>query len=249
MIKWFRRIKISLWFIPYIILLQFIPVLKITLWIFMIVLIHELSHILMAYLFGYYSESITIYPFGISARIKDIEYMNIYHAILIVLAGPLSHIIMISILNGACHLGMISLVFYDYLLMVNQSMLIFNLITIYPMDGGRLLQMWLQLFFTYQKANRIMYQISILFAIIMILIMKHFMITFMMIHLIIHNIKCLKHDYIQCYEFYRYRLKHPMSYPYRFHDKNDLYRGCMNVIMNDHFFFYEKQWINYKLNR
>lgn len=215
----------------------------------MIVLIHESAHLLIAKLLGYQYQKIMIYPFGLAATIKDIEYMNMYHELFIVIVGPLSHILMNMILIVALKYQLISFAFFDYLTMINYSMMVFNALPIYPLDGGRILQILMQIFFTYYKANLYVCYISIILLVLFGIYLHHPMIYMIVIHLIIQNLLFKKQLYYQLICFYEYRLKHPFTYPYIYHEHNDLYRGCMNVIKCEKGYRYENEWLKFKLNR
>ena len=60
--------SISILWLPYLFLLRIVPMQKIVLYIFMMLTIHELAHILIARLFHYPIRKIIIYPFGLLFR-------------------------------------------------------------------------------------------------------------------------------------------------------------------------------------
>ena len=91
------------------------------------VTIHETAHILMAGIWGLKTEKVIVTPIGETAIIKGIESIHIIKKLLIVMIGPMT-----SILIGILTEGMIS----D----INMIIGLFNLIPIYPLDGGRILQ-------------------------------------------------------------------------------------------------------------
>lgn len=245
-----NNIKLSKWFIVYAIALILNPLwFKLSSWIFMIIFFHESLHLLVAYLLGYKHQNIIIYPFGLCATIKDIDYMNIYHELLIIIVGPLSHLLMNLVITLFYNYHVISFAFFDYLTMVNYSMMIFNSLPIYPLDGGRLLQILFQIFFTYQKANLYVYYISMILLVVFGLFLHKPMIYMIVVHLLLQNIAFKKQLYYQTICFYEYRMKHPFKYPYVYHEHNDLYRGCMNVIKDEFGYRYENEWLKYKLNR
>lgn len=89
-------------------------------------LIHELAHILVAIILKAKVTEIIFLPFGLNAR-----YQNIYNNkkdILISMAGPIVSLILSLILKSETHKYM------------NAIICIFNLLPIYPLDGGKILK-------------------------------------------------------------------------------------------------------------
>lgn len=104
--------------------------------IFIAILLHEMSHAYVATKKGYRVHGIEIGLFSGSASIDS--NMHERDAIPITAAGPLSNLILYFI--GF----MISFVytnqFINAFMMVNMFLFIFNILPIYPMDGGRMLR-------------------------------------------------------------------------------------------------------------
>lgn len=175
-------VEISLWFL---ILFLWLPV-SYVIAIFISVLIHEMAHAYVADMKGWKVFGIKVDLFTGSAAVDT----NIPEkdAIPVVAAGPLSNLI----------LAVISIPFYSYLININPViddfmlnlffiniiMFIFNILPIYPMDGGRLLKDFL---FIKMKSNRrlakkISGYVSLIFSVALLLysisIMAFFMILF-----------------------------------------------------------------------
>ena len=85
--------SISILWLPYLFLLRIVPMQKIVLYIFMMLTIHELAHILIARLFHYPIRKIIIYPFGLAAQISYIGYGSLIKETLILAAGPFTHML------------------------------------------------------------------------------------------------------------------------------------------------------------
>lgn len=96
---------------------------------YMFIIMHELSHMIMALLLNVDVEEITLLPFGASAKYKG--NIPLWKEFLIAIAGPLaSFIFAIAYQNNTYW-------------MVNIVIVIFNLYPIYPLDGGRILRVFL----------------------------------------------------------------------------------------------------------
>ncbi len=106
---------------------------------FCVVLIHELSHLVVAVLVGADVKSIIILPFGMTLRLSGDIVRYPKKEILIALAGPLSNAIMLAIAglflkNHADDLNFLLFV------IINWSVLLLNLVPVPPLDGGRIMR-------------------------------------------------------------------------------------------------------------
>lgn len=108
---------------------------------FLTAFFHELFHIAAIKLTGNHFKKIVLEPFGISAIISDISFFNSKKEMFISLAGPFFNFIaafLLYILNDY-----IKIQNTKYLITLNLSMGIFNLIPALPLDGGRFLRAYL----------------------------------------------------------------------------------------------------------
>jgi len=96
--------------------------------IFVAVLVHELAHTAVAKKLNHYVEHVYLDVFNGAAAI-DTTYSPYNQTILIVAAGPLSNLVLWFI---GSYLGL------DIFAQVNMFLFIFNILPIYPMDGGRI---------------------------------------------------------------------------------------------------------------
>ena len=110
----------------------------------------------MAYVFRFEIHKIEILPFGAYLSLKDFYFQPIWKEICVVLAGLCSHIFI--------YLGIKLLfdgIYQDYLLTMNMFVFAFNLLPIYPLDGGRVLGLLLQSVMDLKKALLMTLKISI----------------------------------------------------------------------------------------
>ncbi len=135
-------------------------------------IIHELGHVIAGLILKFKPEEIRITPVGlqVSFSIDSIEYnekvnrakvLNIKKAI-IALAGPMTNLSISSIviLFGMFYKEIQYTYIYQVVIYANLLIALFNLIPIYPMDGGRVLKEVLHIIFGKKKAYKVTYIIS-----------------------------------------------------------------------------------------
>lgn len=105
--------------------------------VFIAVLIHELAHTYVARKLNYYVSEIYLDIFHGAARIDTASQFRHKHNLMITSAGPLSNIVLFFII----FLLMIpfpDVKFLQDMKLVNLVLFFFNILPIYPMDGGRI---------------------------------------------------------------------------------------------------------------
>ena len=153
------RFRIDLKIFIFLIIFYFTKQIEIYAMIMIFALIHELGHLLAGLLMGMKPEKIELMPFGVSIsfKIKVEEYnkkikkgnMLEIKKILVALAGPLTNFIIIIIASN------INIDLFKALIIIytNFLIMIFNLLPIYPLDGGRILKGILHINFGIQKSE------------------------------------------------------------------------------------------------
>ena len=122
--------------------------------IMILCIIHELGHVVMGLIMGLKIEKIEIMPFGLSVSFKinvddynkKIRKGNILHLkkIAIAAAGPFTNFIMLLIvIHTNINLKIVS---NEILAYANALIMLFNLLPIYPLDGGRILKEFISIF-------------------------------------------------------------------------------------------------------
>jgi Zn-dependent protease len=107
------------------------------------IVLHELGHALMARRYGIGTADITLYVFGGVARLERMP-RSAGPELLIALAGPAVNFAIVLALaaftNLAALLGISAPEFLSIVLVLNLGLGLFNLLPIFPMDGGRVLR-------------------------------------------------------------------------------------------------------------
>lgn len=239
------KIRISLWWILFLPFMILSHMGKTLLFLFLMLSIHEVAHMMVARYFHYPIRSIIIYPFGLCAQMPTMGMGSVWQEMAIVAAGPLTHLLFpcfFAWLN-ACHL--LSSAYTDYLCYLNTSILIFNLLPIYPLDGGRLVQSFYHLFFRYRTAQHLTYLTSL----INLTMLFHYRIIttasawLVMGFLLFQIVMCWKNIAYDRIVFYHYRRDHPPKGRLRANRKEDLFRANTNMMKSEHGWMLEDEWL------
>ena len=110
---------------------------------------------------------IYIYPLGGISKFNMLLNDYIWKELLILLAGPLTQNIAYIILIN---------IFYrdrEVILIYHLSILIFNLLPIYPLDGGRIVNLLFNIFIPYKKSLQLIVKISYITTLIIFIIQKN----------------------------------------------------------------------------
>ena len=147
-------LKIDLKIFIFFVLFYLTKQIKLYATIMVLCIIHELGHVVMGLIMGLKIEKIEIMPLGLSVSFKlniddynkKIKKGNILQLkkIAIAGAGPLTNLIMLLIvLYTNINLKIVS---NEVLAYANILIMLFNLLPIYPLDGGRILKELLHIF-------------------------------------------------------------------------------------------------------
>jgi Zn-dependent protease len=165
-------VELSIWFF---LIFLFLPSVSLVVSIFISVLIHEMAHALVAHRRGWHVSQIRIDLFTGSAHIDS----NIHErdSIPVVAAGPLSNLTLAFLTTSLLaftqvYILDVSPTIYKFLLdliSVNFILFIFNILPIYPLDGGRLVKDFLTLKLRSRlKAKKIAGTISLITSILVL---------------------------------------------------------------------------------
>lgn len=184
----YLRIKINLQIFLFIIIFVFTHQIKIYGCIMFFALIHELGHMIAGILLNLKPKSLEFMPFGISIVFETYGYKKLLELkkIFLALAGPITNFIIILLV----YFLNINIEIKQIIIYSNILIGIFNLIPIYPLDGGRVLKGIIKLKYPEMKSNYIVNKISNAIVIILtamssigILYFKNIAILFIIIYL------------------------------------------------------------------
>lgn len=137
--------------------------------LFAIILIHEIGHYTLANHYKWHIQSIVLWVFGGVMKTTEATNRPIKEDIIVTVAGPLQHIWMFAVIYGCSFMDIIPTSLVQTAFYFNWLLLLFNLLPIYPLDGGKLLFYILSLFLPYKKAHQYTYRFSLLACILLVL--------------------------------------------------------------------------------
>ncbi|MFA2820377.1 stage IV sporulation intramembrane metalloprotease SpoIVFB [Bacillus wiedmannii] len=131
--------------------------------LFCIVLIHELGHAFAAAHYNWRIKKIQLLPFGGVAELEEHGNKSLKEELVVVIAGPIQHIWMMVVGYIVFEAGWLGADLYYFFIWNNIIILAFNLLPIWPLDGGKVLFNVLSYRFPYLQAHEKMVKLSCVF--------------------------------------------------------------------------------------
>jgi len=120
--------------------------------LFAIILIHELGHIFVAKSYKWSIEEIELLPFGGVAKISGYGKYPLKEEFVVAIAGPLQNLNMIILSLIMLYFQLWDVEWVRYFCKANALIAGFNLLPLLPLDGGKILQVFLAKNFPYKRA-------------------------------------------------------------------------------------------------
>lgn len=129
-----------------------------------VVLIHELGHACAATHYNWRIKSITILPFGGMLDTEEHGNRPLKEDLLVILLGPIQHLWLFLLAYLAYTAGVVEYETYMTFLYVNSAICLFNLLPVWPLDGGKLLFLLFSLKYSFLRSHLLTLQFSLLFT-------------------------------------------------------------------------------------
>ena len=213
--------------------------------IFTIIIIHELGHVIVANLLGVKVKNIYIYPLGGVSKFNMDLNINPIKELLILLGGPLFQFLSLFLIY----------LFKDkkeVIIIYHYSILLFNLLPIYPLDGGRLINILFQIFISYKRSIKL----SIIFSYLLLLIIllksnlkgNIIIMIIFLFSLIIKESKRINYLYNK-FILERYLNNYNFKSSKIINNINNLYRGKKHLIKDNNTYYLEKEYLAKKIKK
>ncbi len=130
----------------------------------LILLVHEMGHAAAAHYYKWRIKSISILPFGGAMETEEHGNRPLKEDLVVTLAGPLQHLWLVVVAYVLNNIGLLPNDLFKIFLYLNLGVFCFNLLPIWPLDGGKLLLLTLSKRKSYMKSQERTLQLSALFC-------------------------------------------------------------------------------------
>lgn len=131
--------------------------------LFCIVFLHELGHAFAAAHYKWRIKQIQLLPFGGVAELEEHGNKPLKEELIVVIAGPIQHVWMVGLAYVLYTAGWVGEELYHFFVWNNLIILCFNLLPIWPLDGGKILLNVLSQHLPYLQAHEKMMKLSCVF--------------------------------------------------------------------------------------
>lgn len=214
-----------------------------------LIIVHEFGHYITAKILDFRVEKITIYPFGGITKITDLINKDINSEILIASAGVIFQFLFYVSLIFLNKHNVIRDYTIEIYTLYNSQIIFFNLLSIYPLDGAKIINLLLSKIFSYNLSNKLTVIVSILSIVIMLMVntYNHNYSYFMIISIILnYNYKYftkLKYLYNKfLLERYLYNIKY--SDIKVINNIGKMYKNKTHIIRDNQQYFSEKKYLS-----
>ncbi|QTM99952.1 stage IV sporulation protein FB [Sediminibacillus dalangtanensis] len=132
--------------------------------IFFIVIVHELGHYFTAKWYGWRIRKINLWVFGGVMETEEHSSRPIREEAWIVAAGPLQHLWIYALLFSCKEISVVPASLIEIGFLYNTTILLFNLLPIWPLDGGKMVFLLLSYFLPFKLAHTMTIVSSIAFS-------------------------------------------------------------------------------------
>ncbi|MBU8905026.1 M50 family metallopeptidase [Desertibacillus haloalkaliphilus] len=122
--------------------------------VFTIVFIHEMGHSIAAHFFKWKITKIELLPFGGVAEMDEHGNRPLYQEFIIIIAGPLQHLWLILLSFACLQFDFWTVNDHEIFVAHNVMILLFNLLPVWPLDGGRLVLLLCSMKWPFQVAQK-----------------------------------------------------------------------------------------------
>lgn len=211
-----------------------------------LIFIHECGHFLSAKLLGWNIDKIYLFPYGGLTKFQEKVNVAMKEEFFVLIMGPLFQVLFFYGTSPFLPIRYLS-IFTEY----HYFILLFNLLPIYPLDGGRLLQLLLASLFPFQKTLR--YSIQLSYTALLLLtafFLTHFSLFFLFV-LGATFLKVREEEKRNPYLFQKFlleRMFYTFSFPKRkiIEEVSDMKKDTLHLFRKGPIYYTEKEYLTRK---
>lgn len=211
-----------------------------------LILVHELGHYFACLITNVNVKKIIIYPYGGLTKIEDIIDIDFNKELFISIMGIVMQSIYFIFVYFLYKNNLVREYTFKIFNNYHYSMLIFNLLPIYPLDGSKILNILINKIFNFKLSNILLIIISIINIIIMFLIFKfnysYIMIVGIIINCLFNYIKNIKYLYNR-FLLEKYLYKKTYNKNKIINNYNKMYRNTNHIIKNNEKYIKEEDFL------
>lgn len=235
MMKFLKKIKIHP--LTYIIITSALitGLFKYLIIILIIIFIHELGHIVMSIIFKRKICEVIILPFGGLTKIDSCLSSDIDEDLLISISGILFQLILGFLCFILYKNNVISNKIYDFFYSYNSFIIIFNLFPINPLDGYKILKLFIEKFLPYKYSFYLGFWISVLVLFVLFFSSSSFVFNNIFVFLFlfymcfkeIHSLKFLLNRFYveRMHRTFNFKKKNIYKIEHMYKNKNNILNG------------------------
>lgn len=246
-IKFLNKLNINTYTIILIFLALLAGLFKEIIIISVIIIIHEFGHYYYLNKYKWNVNKIEIYPFGGITKIDEKLDMPLKEELIITLMGPIFQEILFLFVIILYKYNLLDKYYYNLFKNYNITILMFNLLPIIPLDGSKILNIFLNKLFNFRISYNINIFISVIFLSIFFIFFKNDSSYYLIIIFLIYQIIFyFKNRYIIFNRFILEKRLNKSNYiKYKKIDNiKGMYRNKRNLIKDDIGYITEYKYIN-----
>ena len=214
--------------------------------VFLIIIVHELGHLTLAYHYKWNFDKIAIYPFGGCLKFDEKVNRSLKEELIILIFGPLFQMGLFLIISFLQTKGLMTYRNFTLFKTYHYTLLIFNLLPIYPLDGGRIVNIAINYIMPYKKGNILVVKLSFIFIVVMMFFYRNVNFTLMCILLsseiflyfkrqdYLYN-RMLLERYMERIDFKKLKIVN---------NKDSMYKEKRHLILYNNKYITEKDYLN-----
>lgn len=215
------------------------------LWISLLIIVHELGHLLAAIYYKWQIDKVIIFPFGGVTLFKEHLNKPIIEEFIILIMGPTAQMIfylMITNLFGYNNQ------FADY----HYALLLFNLMPIFPLDGSKIVKLGLEKILPFKLSHLLTLVISVIFLMLFLVFAHLYQLNLVLILILMLLLIKIIEEFKQhqaifnkfLIERYLYNFKFPKTYIIRDGKIIKMKRGYRHIFFKKNKYMTERELLH-----